>query len=608
MTNSGNFLIVDKGSNYIILKKYFVKYYLRVGELEFKVGEFIKLEGEIEKINKPDVYWGFNFNEYLLRNGINYEIKNYAYTKTNIYTIRYFIFNSLKTDNKLINLFLFQNKKTDNLYNNLLELGLSFLINLSGLNIFIIDAIIFKVLFKKTKFLKKTKPLFLVFLFFYNYIIGFKIFISKSLVSISLREYKNKKKICLEGWSFQSIQWTILLIIKPIYLFNIGFVYSIVFSFFFINKYGFNNKSIKSYIKNGLLITAIIMPLQAFYNYKIHILTIVFQTLLTPILSFSFIFSLFFPCFVNVSNFLYLLLNNISKIFLELNFTIIVGHIPLVLIFFYFITLKLTQISIIYSINKRFIIRISMLLISTIFLQFNQLNFFDSSIYMLNVGNGNSFLIKDKNKILIMDAGAGYGYSETIFKDFLLYKGIRKIDAVIISHNHNDHYNQLNSLKSQYKINYLYTNDNVPSTLNFKNINIFNFVELNHKDENDNSIVSLININNKKMLFMGDATKKIETKLLNNEFFLTLIGPGIDFLQVGHHGSKTSSSEVFINKVNPFTCYISGKKEKHKNFPNKETIETLTNNNCNIFVTDDKDNFKYNIKNSSTSKIKKTFI
>ncbi|WP_200901512.1 ComEC/Rec2 family competence protein [Spiroplasma litorale] len=242
-------------------------------------------------------------------------------------------------------------------------------------------------------------------------------------------------------------------------------------------------------------------------------------------------------------------------------------------------------------------------------IQYNQLNIFENSIVMLDVGNGNSFLLKNKNNYVILDAGAGYGYSESIFKNYLDYKGVRNVKAAIISHYHSDHYNQLNEIKKNIKINDIYFNDNIVDKIIIKDIIISNFVYLNNKDENDNSIISFIELNNKKLLFVGDATKKTENKLIeNNEFINKIDNGGVDFLQIGHHGSKTSTSDEFIKLLRPNNCYISGKHEKYKDFPSKETIETLNKYNCSISVTNNENNYKYNINKNSSKTIKKTLF
>ena len=65
-----------------------------------------------------------------------------------------------------------------------------------------------------------------------------------------------------------------------------------------------------------------------------------------------------------------------------------------------------------------------------------------------------------------------------------------------------------------------------------------------YDNENDNSSVVYLNYNNKKFLFMGDASQEREKDILDKYNI-----KDIDFLKVGHHGSNTSSSKYFIDKI-----------------------------------------------------------
>ena len=80
-------------------------------------------------------------------------------------------------------------------------------------------------------------------------------------------------------------------------------------------------------------------------------------------------------------------------------------------------------------------------------------------------------------------------------------------------------------------------------------------------------------------MFMGDASKLKEEDIIK-KYKLTKI----DFLKVGHHGSKTSSSKEFISKINPKYSIISvGRKNKYGH-PNKETLKVLKDSN--VYRTD----------------------
>ncbi len=90
--------------------------------------------------------------------------------------------------------------------------------------------------------------------------------------------------------------------------------------------------------------------------------------------------------------------------------------------------------------------------------------------------------------------------------------------------------------------------------------------------ENDNSNVIYTELNGYKFMFMGDALTTIEKEILNKYNL-----PNIDVLKVGHHGSKTSSGEEFINEIDSKYSIISVGKNNRYGHPNKGVLDNLNN-------------------------------
>ena len=112
-----------------------------------------------------------------------------------------------------------------------------------------------------------------------------------------------------------------------------------------------------------------------------------------------------------------------------------------------------------------------------------------------------------------------------------------------------------------------------------------------YDNENDNSNVIYTELNGYKFMFMGDASSSTEKEILNKYNL-----PNIDVLKVGHHGSKTSSSKKFINKINPEYSVISvGKNNRYGN-PNKEVLDNLEDSK--IYRTDEDGSVMFTIKNN----------
>ena len=126
--------------------------------------------------------------------------------------------------------------------------------------------------------------------------------------------------------------------------------------------------------------------------------------------------------------------------------------------------------------------------------------------------------------------------------------------------------------------------------LNINN-NVIYFLNKELQDnENDNSSVIYAEINGTKILLMGDAGVNVEKEILN-KYNLS----NIDVLKVGHHGSKTSSSESFISKINPIYSIISVGKNNWYGHPNEEILEILKDTD--VYRTDINGSIKFKIKN-----------
>lgn len=254
----------------------------------------------------------------------------------------------------------------------------------------------------------------------------------------------------------------------------------------------------------------------------------------------------------------------------------------------------------------------------------------------LNVGQGDSFLFETRHKHRVLIDTSGKGEKEggifelgknkeensnSISKYHILptlkKRGINKLDYIIITHPHADHIGELEYLIKHIKIKNLIVN--FPSYTNqslylLKDICVNNDIKLlnsgkinqltidenkiqfldasynESKDLNEHSIIELIRTTKYNILTTGDATVKNESKLLTNYLI-----PKIDILKVGHHGSKTSSSENFINKIHPHISVISSGKNNIYKLPNKVVIDRLKKVNSKIYNTQKNGQITFNL-------------
>lgn len=212
----------------------------------------------------------------------------------------------------------------------------------------------------------------------------------------------------------------------------------------------------------------------------------------------------------------------------------------------------------------------------------------------LDVGQGDCAVIEWKQSTFIVDAGPDY---EAVLKPYLLARGVKQIDGVVLSHSDWDHMEGLVALSadSDFSIKRLWiADDRIQENENCLKLeqNVLNqggsvqrvqagyqfytedfgFTVLSpvqeHSDRNEASLVIQWNIENRLFLFPGDIGAEAEQE----------IGPAlsdVDVLKVAHHGSRYSSTEEFLDAVQPELAIISCGRENEYGHPHEETLSRL---------------------------------
>ncbi|HLG29972.1 MAG TPA: DNA internalization-related competence protein ComEC/Rec2, partial [Candidatus Brocadiales bacterium] len=229
----------------------------------------------------------------------------------------------------------------------------------------------------------------------------------------------------------------------------------------------------------------------------------------------------------------------------------------------------------------------------------------DLRLTCLSVGHGSAIFVEFPNgKNLLFDAG---GYSrlnigEFIIAPFLWERGIKKIDLVVLSHEHADHMNALPSLLERFKIDTVLTNKFFPQSgtglsLNGAKsikhyvvslgtrINGFGSAELtvlgppqnSLLSSNNNACVLRIEYAGKTVLLLADVKEAGIASLLYNFDNLKA-----DVIQVPHHGFYIANTDKLVNKVQPEYAFInSGTRTV-----SKKTLNEYLKNGTQVFQTD----------------------
>ena len=229
------------------------------------------------------------------------------------------------------------------------------------------------------------------------------------------------------------------------------------------------------------------------------------------------------------------------------------------------------------------------------------------SIHMIDVGQGDSILVQTPtNKNILIDGGDED--SENIIISYLRQKRIKTIDIIIATHPDSDHIGSLDNIIKKFNVNSIYmpeqstdseayqnlinscTDKNLSIQHLYKNdvLNIDNNINIYvlspsyiQEESNLNSIVFKLTFNDNSFLFMGDAEEENEKEILHS-FKLN----NINFIKIGHHGSNSSSSLVFIKKISPDIAAISCGYKNQYGHPHREVINNLKQNHVSIYRTD----------------------
>lgn len=580
-------------------------------------GDKIKVTGVLKEPSTNNIFNNFNYKKYLYNKKIYYIIEASKIDKiqnnnNHIYTIKNLLYtriNSLKSSNYIKALLFGDNKLDKEIKTSYQINGISHLFSVSGFHINFITSIIYFYLDRVT-YNKKIKYITVdIFLVLYLVLCNTTSLLRCTVMNILL-SINHLLKLDIKKIDIVLLTLILCIIINPFIIYDIGFIYSYAISFFLIlykNKYKTNNKLLKI-IYISLISFLVSLPINIYTSYEINFLSIILNIIIVPIVSLILLpLSLLTLIFPILDNILYLITSILEKISLYTSniniFKLILSKPSIILIIIYYLVIIL-----ILSKNKHYYLILILLIFHKTIPLYNS----NLEVVMFDVGEADSMLISTPSKKvnILIDTGRGIDINNIII--YLKSIGISKLNYLIITHGDEDHIGGALYLIDNFKVDNVilnkgdYTELEVELITHLKNKNIKYTNNINKipllgsymyllntkkfSNENDNSIVTYFEYQKYKFLFMGDSSSKTEEYLINN-YNLT----NISFLKVGHHGSNTSSSTHFINKINPKVSLISVGRNNFYHHPNKEVLTNLSNSV--IYRTDINKSIKIKINN-----------
>ena len=242
------------------------------------------------------------------------------------------------------------------------------------------------------------------------------------------------------------------------------------------------------------------------------------------------------------------------------------------------------------------------------------------------LGNGDCTVIQTpKGKTIMVDTGE----QDNTIVEYLLDRGIRKIDYLMISHFDTDHCGKTIEILERLKVKNIIVSKQAEVSKEFediilkvkeKKVNILQ-VQAGDKlqidkdvyfyilwpqneeivlDMNNNSIVAKIYYNDFSMLFTGDIEEEAEQKIArkyDDEILKSTV------LKVAHHGSNTSSTKILTEKVKSKIALIGVGENNKFGHPNDAVLELLKSQGSIIYRTDLCGEVTLKIKKNGTIRI-----
>lgn len=239
-------------------------------------------------------------------------------------------------------------------------------------------------------------------------------------------------------------------------------------------------------------------------------------------------------------------------------------------------------------------------------------------MHVIDVGQADCILIKQNDKIMLVDAGTMSSADKVV--NYLKSLNITKIDVLVATHQHHDHIGGMSKILDNFEVGVIYMPDLGKEKIDTKsyksfissiekweqkeenevlfakdeegNLRKFDLGQANvrfiaptcnwYRTKNNYSIVMRITFGKTSILLTADAEKKSEMEMVNLGYNLKA-----DVLKIGHHGCDSSTTEKFINEVDPDYAIISVGKNNDYGYPDKKVMDRLEKRKITVYRTDE---------------------
>lgn len=222
----------------------------------------------------------------------------------------------------------------------------------------------------------------------------------------------------------------------------------------------------------------------------------------------------------------------------------------------------------------------------------------ETAVHFIDVGQGDSALLLSGGQAVLIDAGTVESGSAVV--RYLEDLGVTRLYAAVATHPHADHIGGMAQVLDTFPVEHFYMGPETQNTASFSDLldalqtqgiqptiptpgdtlafdSGASLTFLGPADDvldgnlNDRSLITLFQVDEQKVLLMGDAEAAAEQSLLAHEPALRC-----DVLKVGHHGGATSSSLSFLQTIQPSVAVISCGVDNDYGHPDPQTLQNLS--------------------------------